>query len=324
MCDFQRYRWSLLLLLFPSLLEAEERFSATLSLKGGTTSKSDLSWSAENCFRLAGTRPILIDDITAIRFPEKTVVPLRVPLLFEIQLVDRQKLFGVPVGFEEDHLVIRTAWTDRLLIPRTGIVSIRHAPGRHPMWVDDFETDLADLTTKGTPCCREGESTSGKKSLSLAPGDRVARVFKQPVKAGRFGVNFLDAGPGAKQGCWVALEFLNEGKEPQKPVRVQLCSDRQSYFVEAAAAADNAATLRRIAGWHRLTIDFDADHILVLVDDLVLRSSKIAPGALRSIQLMNEGTGRGEMRFDDAALHQAVMTTGNSHPIDLTQDCVQG
>ena len=60
-----------------------------------------------------------------------------------------QELTGLFLGLDRDQLAFRTAWTDRLAVPRRAVVALTHLPGWQPVRSDDLTGKLAGWTVQG-------------------------------------------------------------------------------------------------------------------------------------------------------------------------------
>ena len=106
-------------------------------------------------------------------------------------------------------------------------------------------------------------------------------------------------------------------------VRVELVGPGERYAVTAAGKADVAGNLKRDAGTHRLSVEFDRDRLAVFVDDLVLWVRDAGPGELRSIKLVSDGDGTEAAAIDDVLVANSEPPAEPRPWADLTADAVR-
>ena len=283
-------------------------------------------------FRTGG-RNLPVNDLALIRFPASANPPLRAPVLHRIQLREGQSLTGELLRADAEKLHLRTAWADSLAVPRAAVERVSVAGGFVPLFTDDFEKDLTAWSLAGEPARSEGPSTSGRFALALnAAGQGATFRLKEPLTAGRVGVNFLDPGKAAGLRWFVELSFPAKADGPAKTVRVDVAGPGDVYAVRAPGKADYAGQVPKAGGWRRLTVECTPSSLLICVDEYVLWSQKReGPGGeLRGVRIAceaadaNGGTAKGEVRFDDFAVALAAESLAASPPGgDSTQDEVR-
>jgi hypothetical protein len=186
---------------------------------------------------------------------------------------------------------------------------------------DDFETDLKAWKLMGSPALNEREHISGRRSLLLKePGQEAAYKMPAPLKAGRFGVNFHV--PAATEGA----RWLVEAMFGKQSVKVILVGTGDHYAVETDIPAGQTRRLARETGWHRLSVRFSPDYLLVGIDDrLSWESGKDGPGgALTSVrlactELKSDKVRKGAVYLDDFSLARRVDDLAHT-PGDSSQD----
>src|SRR5205085_1380267 len=105
-----------------------------------------------------------------------------------------------------------------------------------------------------------------------------------------------------------------EFQTPMGPRIIQaiLAGDGPTYRCEAPDLAGFSERVARTADWHRLRVEFGPDHLIVSVDDAVLRfSRRQGPGGpLRKVRLAclpaGPGVSHGDMVFDDLSIARAL------------------
>jgi hypothetical protein len=256
--------------------------------------------------------PVLLDKIDHIRFPSSRLSPLRAPAPSRILLRGDEHVTGELLGLDSDRVQLRTAWKERISIPRAAVSAVRHAAGFVTVFVDDFEKDLKSWQLTGMPALTTQEHASGRRSLCLNDPDQAAEyTLPTPLAAGRAGINFRDRTQAGSLRWQVEAEFAGSAGWPV--VRVGLDPQASDYAGEIAGSTAAGSRLARKDGWQRLDIEFSRDMLLLSIDDMILLSCRQpgSGGALRKVRLScgkpTRGTGeRGEVFFDDFALAKAV------------------
>jgi hypothetical protein len=264
-------------------------------------------------FQPVGSEALLLPDrIDHIRFPATRVLPLRAGAPFRILLHGGQHITGELLGLTSDKLELRTAWRERITIPRADLAAVSHLPGFVTLFVDDFENDLKSWRLTGTPALTARQHTSGRQGLCFnSPGQQAEYTLAQSLTTGRVGINFHDAARPAGLAWQIETEFAGSVAWPA--VRVVSDPRAGNYTAEVSGAPTTKVRLPQSGGWQRLEIEFSPDTLVVYVDDDVLLSCGRpgAGGALRKVRLscraVHSGIGEsGEVFFDDFAVAQTV------------------
>ncbi len=247
-------------------------------------------------------QPLPLESIAYIRFAAAAAEPLRAAFVRRVVLPDGQHITGRFLKADGAALSLRTAWADRVDVPRSVAVALRQPPGLQSVFDDDFADGLKGWNVSGKPVV-DGDPpavalTAAGQSLAYAPPD--------PPEAGRVGVNFRDA--DATGARWsMDLGFQGDG-EP-RTLRVLLAGPGDAYTVEAPGLDGDSHRIARSPGWHRLTVRFSRDSLSVLCDDAVLWSDpRQGPGGpLRRVALDCTESGkadavRGRVEFGEFAL----------------------
>jgi len=269
--------------------------------------------------------PLSLDHFARLRFPAPDAPLLLRPLLHRVIIRDRQTLIGELLGIDKEQLQLRTAWSEKLSIPRGAVDRITHLPGWRPVVVEEFEQPPAGWELSGAEIA-EGEATSGRHSLTMAKGGQWARFrAAKPLSDGRAAIHFL-VPRQLPADSWSAEWSFGRGDSAQT-VRIELAGTGKDYRCSAPGAADYRGDVPRRAGWHRLEVEFTRERLLVLIDDYVLWSGprKAALGALIECRLACEApadkvaTG---VRFDDFVMSRPFPEPKRIEPGDPTQDVV--
>jgi len=271
-------------------------------------------------------KPLSLDHFARLRFPAADAPLLLRPLLHRVILRNGQTLIGELLGVDKEQLQLRTAWSEKLSIPRGAVDRITHLPGWLPVVVEEFEQPPAAWELSGAEIA-EGEVTSGRRSLTMTKGGQWARFrAAKALSDGRAAIHFL-LPRETPADTWSAEWSFGRGDSAQT-VRIELGGTGRDYRCSAPGTADYRGDVPRHAGWHRLEVEFTRDRLLVLIDDYVLWSGrrKAAPGTLAECRLACEApadkTVVSAVRFDDFVMSRPFPEQKSQEPGDPTQDAV--
>lgn len=218
-----------------------------------------------------------------------------------ILLAGSQRLSGEWLTLDRHQLQLRTAWADRVSIPRAAIAGIEN-PFPGAVVRESFERDLAAWKLTGSLRQAEQAHVSGRRSLVLdAAGQVAARQLDEPVGSGRLELWFFL--PDKMRGLrWaVALDF-GQGES----CKVAWGQSKAHYSVETNLAGETVPPLPWTPGWHRLSCRFRREYLLAGIDDIVIWSSATTGPAkpLSRIRLLCEAESsslapQGAVYFDD-------------------------
>jgi hypothetical protein len=268
----------------------------------------------------ASTAALALADIHDVRFAAAPALPLFAGRVHRVLLTQQQSLTGQLLDLEEQRLRLRTAWADRLIIPRPALSAVVQLPGWDTFFAPEFAPDFNGWSVLGGPTLGEERSPAGQRCVVLSrPGQALVHDLAQPLAAGWLAVDFRAAEPGG--GRWLA-----EADFRARTVGVTVAGDGDSYRVDVAALQGTSHRLARTPGWHRLRLDFAPDRLAVTIDDTAVWSAegRGPGGALRQVRLAcTEGTGAGDCRgmvsFADVSLARPL-PEGRHPPGDPRQD----
>lgn len=243
--------------------------------------------------------PVPAADLAHVRLDTTTLAPLRAGPVQRVVLRDGGSLTGALLDLDARAATLRTAWADRVTLPRAAVAAVTHPPGWVAAFLEDFENDLKRWKSEGAP--RLGDvRTSGLRGLSLAAGQAVEHTLSSPLAEGRAGVNVHD---GAGAAWAVEAEF----RTPGGPRTVTVAGEGTHYEADVPGLDGRATRVPRSAGWHRLTVQFTPSSLRVLVDEAVLRHDldKGPGGPLVRWRMTCRKTGA-PVSFDEFAVHRAV------------------
>ena len=176
-----------------------------------------------------------------------------------VALSDEEHLTGVFVGMDKRAVVLRTAWAERVAVPRDGLVSLTHLPGWRTLIREDF-------AGKPTPL------TKADRAVAVAVAGKVV--------AGRVGVLFQDAAPESR---WVV-----EAEFATRIVRVRFAGDAVS--VDAGGLRGTAYPVKRSGEARKLTLAFSPGSLRIACDDSALwHSPDLGPGELKRVRIVHQG-----------------------------------
>src|SRR5215472_5596079 len=76
--------------------------------------------------RLGQESPLMLNQLDQIGFPSCRLPPLRAAAPYRILLRGDQHVTGELLGLDSDQVQLRTAWKERILIPRAAVSAVRH------------------------------------------------------------------------------------------------------------------------------------------------------------------------------------------------------
>ena len=167
-----------------------------------------------------------------------------------VTLSKDERLTGVFVGMEKETIALRTAWAERVAVPRAGVVSLTHLPGWRTLIREDFAGKPMRLTKAG-------------------------QTIEVPVSAGRVGVLFEET----TDSRWVV-----EAVFATRTVRIAFADDTLS--VDSGGLRGTAYRVKGSGEARKLTLAFSGESLRIACDDEALWYSPDAgPGALRKVRI---------------------------------------
>src|SRR5260370_6505128 len=134
--------------------------------------------------------------------------PFRVSVGHVVLLRTGERLTGQLLSLDGDTLRLRTAWSDKVDLPRSAIAALTQLPGLLTLFDDDFRGGAKAWTVTGKP------AVMGAAVLA-EPGQVLTHVLAKPLAAGRVGVNFAerDKPAGAR---WLFEAEVHSDKGPRR------------------------------------------------------------------------------------------------------------
>lgn len=186
-------------------------------------------------------------DISRIVFAKPAAPLFRVGGGRRVQLRDGQQITGQLLGLDGEKLTLRTAWAERLELPRAAVASLDSLPGWRTVIDDDFRKGVHTFTTIGQV---------------------RTHTLDKPLPAGRIGVNFREQGkPTAAR--WT-LEMLFEQGERMRHIAMTVGGESDKYAIDTGGLKGRARSVKRTPGWHRLILKFSPRSLRITCDDDVL------------------------------------------------------
>jgi hypothetical protein len=209
--------------------------------------------------------PVDVESLAQVRLADANPPPFRIAAGHRVLLRSGEVLSGQLLALDGETVVLRTAWADRLALPRAAVAAVTQLPGWQTLFVDDFTGGLEAWSSSGQPAL--GDEKAGPALLLARPGQALAWAPAVPLTAGRVGVNFQER-DGAAGARWLLEAQFGDGKQPRL-LRVTLAGT-DGYPVEGVGLEGTAGAAGRTPGWHRLTVQFTPRSLRVLCDDAVL------------------------------------------------------
>ncbi|HZT79761.1 MAG TPA: hypothetical protein VFA26_06055 [Gemmataceae bacterium] len=267
-------------------------------------------------------QPLPLAELHSVRFPPAQLPPPRTGVFHRVLLDDGQQVTGELLGLDGEGLRLRTAWADRLTLPRQAVRGVVQPNGLVVVVDEGFEAEPKGWNLTGSPAISTRQRTSGKRSLRLdAAGQRAEYRLPTAVAEGRLCVNLHLPEKGSGLSWLVEAEFAGPGGP--RTVKVQAAGD--GWKVEAPLPAEETATVPPRPGWQRLSLRFGPSLVLVGVDGKLLWSGgKGGPGGpLRAVRLSCGGTADGGAATGEAHLDDLIIARRVDEPPRRTPDPTQ-
>jgi hypothetical protein len=248
-----------------------------------------------------GSPPLAAADIERVRLDVPPPPSFPGGFVVRAHFDDGQQITGQLLDLDGEDLHLRTAWTDRLAIPRAALASLTGLPGWRMRFADDFTAGLSNWKAAGKPTL----ATTPPAVVFDAAGSELALTLAEPIGAGRLGVNFTDRHK-AHGGRW---DF--EALFGSTVLRVTVAG-QSTYAVDLPGIGGEAHTVTPTPGLHRLVVQFTSRSMRVLCDAAVLWYSLEhgPPGPLREVRLQCRPNGTaaptGSVAFSDFTVEEAV------------------
>jgi hypothetical protein len=237
-------------------------------------------------------------DLALVRFDGPAPAPWRSAGGVLVGLQDGQQLSGRLLGLDKETLTLRTAWADRLTLPRAAVAFVRQPPGWLTVVEEDFLEGSKLWKVVGKPLVTDGVALLKRSGQEL--------TFEPPtaLEAGRVGVNFQERDSSGAR--WLLEAHFRSGV-----LRVIVTDGGDAYRVEAEGFDGVASPMKRSTGPHRLIVQFSPRSLRVLCDDAVLwHTREQTAGPLRRIVLtckaVEKETPRGGVAWSEFELARVV------------------
>lgn len=222
-----------------------------------------------------------------------------------VRLAGDEQLSGVFASMDADRLRLRTAWSERLTIPRRGVVALTHLPGWRTVRHAALSSRPADTAISGGP-------DFGPRGVQLRrAGQEVSWQIHRPLSEGRVGIDWREE-PGTTGARWV-VETRFATSAGDRWLRVVLAGAGTTLVVEGSLPG-TTRVVERIAASRRLTVTFSSVGVRLLADDAVLWHTPVeaSGGALRQVRLAcleapAETKAAGAVSFTDWTLETAAV-----------------
>jgi hypothetical protein len=260
-------------------------------------------------------------NILDVRFPEAVPHSTLWGTPLRIGLGKAEWITGELIEINAKTAKVRTVWSEGAILSRSALQAITQLPGWLTVFHENFDSDTIRLKLTKSPTVDKDEHTSGQHGLRLnAAGQSAGRTLPAALEAGRIGVNFHSVGEPTG-GRWLVEANFDD----KKTVRIIL-ADATDYSVETESGSGDLRRFPRSAGWHRLSIRFRADYLLIGIDNKLLFESdkKWRSQGLRAVRLAcvakpGEEAMRGAVSFDDLAIARPLEELHHENS-DPTQD----
>jgi hypothetical protein len=255
----------------------------------------------------AGDPPLPAAGLECIRIDAPSPPAFPIGFARRILFPDGQRLTGEFLDLDKDALHMRTAWANRLEVPRAAAAALTALPGWRLRFAEDFGKGLTAWKVAGKPT---GGGSPPAVVLDSA-GQELSHTLSWALTAGRVGVNFEDR-EKPSSAHWDFEAIFGTDKGASRALRVAVAGDGDRYRVEVPGIPGEALAVPRAPGVHRLIVQFTDGSLRVTCDDLVLwyTLKQGPPGPLRQVRLIcravDGSTPTGGVAWSDCTIEQAV------------------
>jgi hypothetical protein len=319
----RRFLILLIALLGPLLPKAPSAEEARLTDGRRVSGALTLDKNGQLRFAVTGqAEAVLNERIDLVRFPEAPCPPFRAAGNLRVVLRDGQTLTGPILALDRGTLQMRTAWANRLRVPRSAVASLTQLPGWQPLFEDNFAGNRKEWTSKVKPDVQKDQAIG--VALLKEPGQELVYTLAEPITSGRVGVNFEER-DGTSGARWL-LELTFRQEQKARTLTVMLAGDKEGHPVEAPGLEGKVNAVARSPGWRRATVQFSGGSLRVLLDDSALwyNLERGPGGALQQVRLACREGGQGGPRMGAVALTEFSVAQGVEEAVrpsgDPTQD----
>ncbi|HVW02093.1 MAG TPA: hypothetical protein VHB77_17210, partial [Planctomycetaceae bacterium] len=231
-------------------------------------------------------------DVGTLRLPE--------PPARRVLLSGGEALIAPCLGATESSLRLHWPGDREFELPLSGVEAIANPPGGTPLYYEDFEhLPIAwRCADDAKPVLDRAHSTSGERSLRWPAQACVLERVPEALSAGKVEFHFYDPGE-VVAGVRCVCQFTFETRLGQQRLRAVLGADAPRYSLETPDhSALTRQELRRRPGWHRFSLEWDAERTLALIDRDVLASGPALAGVLQAVSLNRSATGNANDNAD--------------------------
>jgi hypothetical protein len=278
-------------------------------------SVGELAWVPDD-----GSKPVSLTKIREIRHDARPRLIVGAAPARRLMLRGGERLHVEIDGLEEGSLTFSAYGARQTRFPRAAAAGIAHASGERTVVYDDFERESSLFARSESSAARH---VSGTRCLALRPGGRLAHELAEPLSTGRVEFLFFDEPASPTERSWRAVFEFRDGPK-ETVIEFQPTVDPAEYRSSVSAGATQASQrLSRSAGWRRLTLWFDAERLLLLIDGEILASVSPPRAPLVALRLENLlASGTAIECVDDFLISSRRAATPaplNSQPLDLAR-----
>ncbi len=224
------------------------------------------------------------------RSPHGPPKPLHAMWPMQLCLVDGSRIRVQPVDLDSTYLVVRTAWADRLAVPRSAIESLTVSGEYRLVGFDDFSQYRSIKRREREPPI-VWSATRQRPVLALTQAGQCQSWSIPPMPAGQLTLHYFDPGPRSTS------DFTLELRSDQSTLVMVRCRSLAGLTADdrRPQARQQRWPVPRTRSWQRLVVRWTPNRCEISVDDWMALVSEVPPpataSAVRAIHLRCAATG---------------------------------
>jgi hypothetical protein len=279
---------SVLLLLWCSPVGSEVAVTLTGKKLDGRWMNEKDAWF----FQSGPSKRVPFDQLAYIHFGANAAPLPKVPLVRVLLLPSGQRLTGMLDRVDEKQIVFITSWGKTVTLDRKQVVGVEQ--DALPTVRDDFEAGLKAWHIEGKASLSQERAFFGKSSLLLdAAGQSATREWKPAARDVSIRLFFYH--PAAASDLNWTFAIIPEKARENSPGLViaptgYSCANMKKPY----------GPLKRIPGWHLLTMESADARLRISVDDACLGETSLpVTDAIKGIRIAVAGKGSGKLWIDE-------------------------
>ncbi len=199
-------------------------------------------------------------------------------------------LSGELVAFGDTNALLLLRGKHRIEVSRSALSEVWNPHGEIDVVYEDFEEPLTTWKSeRGKVEFAQTDDGGSALRFTKMPVSLVHRL-PTPVNSGRASLRFYDPVHSPKTDKTVVIfRFAQPG--PRDSLQMEFELSKNGYRIRTPPPRELAVQpLRRVRGWHRLSVAFDQTKLMILIDDAVLATGRSIAGQLVEVRIQHSAT----------------------------------